>query len=115
MPTLRERLEADLKTAMRERDRTRVSILRTTMSALSNAEAVDSSASRPQRGVYASEVARRELTDDEILAVLERERAELLASVGEYEAGGQHDAAAELRTKAAVLDGYLGGVDSPLS
>lgn len=107
MSSLRERLESDLKTAMRERDRTRVSILRTTMSALSNAEAVDSSTSRPQQGVYAAEVARRELTDDEILAVLERERAELLASVGEYAAGGQHDAAAELRSKVAVLARYI--------
>ena len=112
MPSLRERLESDLKAAMRDRDRERVSVLRTTLAALSNAEAVDASTSRPATGAFAADVERRDLSDDEILAILRRERDEFLASVEEYETGGQHDAAAGLRSKAAVLDRYLGAAET---
>lgn len=107
MATLRERLDVDLRAALRERDRTRISVLRTTLSAISNAEAVDAAASREGRGVYANEVARRELTAGEVLAIVEREHAELVTSAEEYEAGRQRDAAKELRMKAAILAAYL--------
>lgn len=92
---------------MSARDRTTVAALRTTLAALSNAEAVSADGSRPATGTFANEVDRKELDEADVLAVLERERAELAASAEEYEAVGQGDEAAALRAQLAVLDHYL--------
>jgi uncharacterized protein YqeY len=104
---MRDSMQADLKTAMSARDRTTVAVLRTTLAALSNAEAVSADGSRATTGVFANEVDRKVLDDADVLAIIERERAELQASAHEYEAVGQHDEAAELRRQVAVLDRYL--------
>ena len=106
-PSVRESMRADLKTAMSARDRTAVAVLRTTLAALSNAEAVSAEGSRPATGAFANEVARNELDDAAVQAVIERERAELAASADEYDEVGQADEAAALRQQVAVLDRYL--------
>ena len=54
-PSLRERLQAGLPAAMKAGDRLRVSVLRTTLAAIANAEAVDASATRPARGAFAGD------------------------------------------------------------
>lgn len=105
--SIRARLQSDLKTAMASRDRTTVAVLRTTLAALANAEAVSAEGSAPAVGAFSNEVDRLELTDDDVRRVIEGERAELLASAEEYEAVGQSDDAAGLREQVAVLDGYL--------
>lgn len=103
--TLRERLEADLRVALRERDARLLSVLRTTVSALSNAEAVDPSSLPP--GV--SEVPRRELGDDDIRGIVERERDELRITADRMRRVGADDRARELVAQARLLDGYLAG------
>jgi uncharacterized protein YqeY len=100
-------MQADLKTAMAARDRTAMAVLRTTLGALSNAEAVSATGSRPAVGTFANEVDRKELDDADVRAIVERERAELQASAEEYDAVEQHDEAAGLRAQVAVLDRYL--------
>ena len=102
-------MQADLKTAMSARDRTTVAVLRTTLAALSNAEAVSAAGSQPALGAFANEVDRKVLDDADVRAVIERERAELQASADEYEGVGQADEAAALRDQVAVLDRYLAG------
>lgn len=104
---LRDRLQSDLKVAMSARDRSTVAVLRTTLAALSNAEAVSAEGSRPATGTFANEVDRKVLDEADVLGVIERERAELAASAGEYEALGQSDEAAALRAQLVVLDRYL--------
>jgi len=103
--TLRRRLEADLRVALEHRDRLRLSVLRTTMSALSNAEAVDVDDYPPD----VTEVPRRVLGEDEIRSVVERERDELRATARGMHRVGAHDRARELLRQADVLDGYLAG------
>ncbi|HMC71392.1 MAG TPA: hypothetical protein VKJ07_19705 [Mycobacteriales bacterium] len=88
---------------MEKRDGLRVSVLRTTLSALSNAEAVDPDSYPP--GV--TEVARRVLPEHEIRSVVERERDELRASARGMHRVGAHDRARDLLRQADVLDGYL--------
>ena len=100
---LRDRLEADLTDALRARDAVRVSVLRTTLSALSNAEAVDASLFDP--GV--TEVPRRELGDDDIRSIVERERDELRTSANRMRRVGAADRARELVAQARLLDDYL--------
>ena len=100
---LRRRLETDLRAAMERRDGLRLSVLRTTMSALSNAEAVDPGNCPP--GV--TEVPRRVLAEEEIRSVVERERDELRASAHRLHRVGAHDRARELLRQADVLDAHL--------
>ena len=102
---LRNRLQSDLEIALRQRDGARVSVLRTTLSALSNAEAVDVSDVAPT----VTEVPRRELTDDDIRLVVERERDELRLTASRMRRVGADDRARELVAQARLLDGYLAG------
>jgi len=101
---LRQGLQADLRVALENRDGLRLSVLRTTLSALSNAEAVDPDEYAP--GV--SEVPRRVLAEDEIRALVEQERDELRATAHRMHRVGAHDRARELLDQAAVLDAHLG-------
>lgn len=103
---LRNRLEADLRVALKSGDAVRVSVLRTTLSALSNAEAVDVSV--VPAGV--TEVPRRELGDDDIRGIVERERDELRTTADRMRRVGAPDRARELVAQARLLDGYLAGV-----
>src|SRR5687767_8040259 len=108
MSALRDQMQADLRTAMKARDALRVAVLRTTLAAFANAEAVAASpTTRPALGLYAGEAERRELTDDDIHAVVAAERDELRAAAADMRAGGHDDEAAEREAKAAILDAYL--------
>jgi len=100
---LRDGLQADLQVALANRDGLRLSVLRTTLSALSNAEAVDPADHAP--GV--SEVPRRVLADEEIRSVVERERDELRVTAHRMRRVGADDRARELLDQAAVLDSHL--------
>ena len=74
MTPIRERLQAALSDALRSRDALRMSVLRTTLSAIANAEAVEVAP-----GTTATEVARRALSEDDVRAVVVAERHELEA------------------------------------
>lgn len=106
---LQRRLQESLRDAMRERDRSRVSVLRTTLTAIGNAEAVDASPSRPALGLYANEVPRRVLSDDDALAIVRAARDEHLAAATEMSGLGRTDVADELAHQAAVLESFLDG------
>jgi uncharacterized protein YqeY len=100
---LRERLEADLRVALSRRDALRLSVLRTTVAAVSNAEAVDPSL--VPEGV--SEVPRRELGEDDVRRIVEQERDELRTTAVRMRRVGADDRARELSAQARVLDGFL--------
>ena len=98
-------MQADLREAMKARDSSRVAVLRATLGALANAEAVE-----PLPGPISltaaagtTEVARRALSDAEVRSIIDREQAELLAAADEREALGLHDDAAELRGQASLI------------
>ncbi len=84
------------------------------MSAIGNAEAVDSAAVRPGgtgsphfagavAGLGAGEAQRRRLTEADAVAIVRREAAEREAAASEYERGGRAEEAARLREGARVL------------
>jgi hypothetical protein len=115
---LRPLLQADLRTAMKARDAATVAILRATLGAIGNAEAVDEQP-RPvgsdgplgAHGLYGGDVDRRELTERDVVEVIRRERTELLDAADDlarHADAAQHaDRIEDLRTAAAVLDRYL--------
>lgn len=100
---MRERLRADLVAAMKAKDEARVKVLRATLAAIGNAEAVDPSS--VAAGV--TEVQRRELTDDDVRSVIEAERAELEAAAAELVANGRAEDADALRHRRTMLDPYI--------
>jgi uncharacterized protein len=95
---LKERLRADLNTAMRARDRVRMRTLRMALSSITNEEVAGTSA--------------RELSDDEVVKVLTREARKRREAAEAFGAAGRDDQAAAERAEGEVLAGYL---PAPLS
>lgn len=117
MPTdLRERLRSELSRALVQRDRALVSTLRATLAALDNAEAVAPDGGGPGSlaleaspvGVGAREVARRDLSDDDIARVVRAEIAERRAAARVYEQAGRHEHAQRLGHEADTLAALTG-------
>jgi uncharacterized protein YqeY len=91
---------------MKGRDAPRIKVLRTTLAAIENAEAVEGVASVDGVAGYA-DVARRVLGDEEVLAILRREVDEWTEGVAEYRRIGQEVRADALQRELEILQGYL--------
>jgi uncharacterized protein len=116
-PALRDALRRDLTSAMKAREPDAVSALRTAIAAIDNAEAVPAPDGNQAStsghiagarvGVGAAEAARRDLSASQQQAILRDQVADYTAEADRYEALGQQDAAARLRTQARLLTAYL--------
>ena len=93
MPELKERLRADLTTAMKERDEVRTRTLRMALTSVSNEEVAGKSA--------------RELSDDEVLKILAREAKRRREAATAFEEAGRGEQAAAERAENVILAGYL--------
>jgi uncharacterized protein len=90
---LKERLRADLTSAMRARDQVRMRTLRSALSSITNEEVAGASA--------------RTLSDDEVLKVLNREARKRREAAEAFGAAGRAEQAAAERAEGEVLAGYL--------
>jgi uncharacterized protein len=90
---LKERLRADLNTAMRERDQVRLRALRMALTSITNEEVSGRSA--------------RDLSDDEVVKVLTREAKKRREAAEAFESAGRAEQAAAERAEGDVLVGYL--------
>lgn len=109
---LQARASAALRDALKARDAGAVDALRSLLSAIANAEAVDVRGEHvfpPKIGVSAGEVARSQLSTGDVVAIVQREIAERMAAAAEYERLGRADQATALRDQAAVLRRFLEG------
>jgi uncharacterized protein YqeY len=114
--TLRERLQAALPTAIRNRDAAAVAALRSALAAIENAAAVaprDGADGRtefglPAVGLGVTEVARRPQDDAEVVRIVRAEVADRHAAAEEYERLGRTDRAERLRAEAQALVSHLG-------
>jgi uncharacterized protein YqeY len=93
MTGLKDRLRADLTTAMKERDEVRVRTLRMVLTSVSNEEVAGHSA--------------RQLSDDEVLKILGREAKRRREAAAAFAEAGRDAQAAAERAEDAVLAGYL--------
>lgn len=93
MPALKDRLRADLTTAIKARDEVRSSTLRMVLSALTNAEVAGKQA--------------RELTDDDVVGVLTSEAKKRREAATAFADGGRDEMAAKERAEAEVIADYL--------
>jgi uncharacterized protein YqeY len=90
---LKERLRADLNSAMRARDQVRMRTLRMALSSITNEEVAGTSA--------------RELSDDEVMKVLTREARKRREAAEAFGGAGREAQAAAERAEGEVLAGYL--------
>ncbi|HEY3869877.1 MAG TPA: hypothetical protein VGM10_16045 [Actinocrinis sp.] len=112
---LRQRLRVALSARMKQRDKAAVSVLRATLAAIDNAEAVDRPADADQglaieqieAGAGVNDVARRTLTVAQVEQIVRDELAERRSAADEYERAGRADHAAELREGAKILSALL--------
>ncbi|TDD70392.1 GatB/YqeY domain-containing protein [Jiangella aurantiaca] len=93
MAALKERLRADLTAAMRAKDDVRKATLRMVLTSIGNEEVAGSAA--------------RELTDDEVTALLTREVKRRREAAEAFRTGGRTDSAANEEAEAAVIAEYL--------
>jgi uncharacterized protein len=91
--TLKERLRSDLTAAMKSRDELVKATLRMTLTAIGTAEVA---------GVEA-----RELSDDEVLAIIAKEAKKRAESAEAFAGAGRDELAAQERAEGEVLARYL--------
>lgn len=89
--TLRERISAEMKEAMKAGDKLRVSTLRLLLSEIKNAEIAK----------------RKELDDEGVLEVVSREIRKRRESIAEFEKAGREDLSSKERIEAQILEAYL--------
>jgi len=111
---IRERLRRALPTAMKARDSTAVTALRTAVAAIDNAESVDATLTPTAgpiagavSGLGAGEAARRVLSEADMVTLVRAEVDAREADAAECDAAGQTEHAARLRAEAAVLAAVL--------
>ena len=93
MPELKDRLHADLNTAMKARDEVTTATLRMALTAVTNEEVAGKAA--------------RELSDDEVLKVLAREEKKRREAAEAFDGANRPELAARERAEGEVLDRYL--------
>lgn len=90
---LKATLQHDLTEAIRAKDKTRSATLRMALTSISNAEVAGTQA--------------RELSDDEVLAVLTKEGKKRRESAEAYDGAGREELAAQERAELEVIETYL--------
>lgn len=93
MAELKDRLRADLTTALKAKDSTTVATLRMALAAISNEEVAGKSS--------------RELRDEEVLTVLGREAKKRREAADAFADAGRAELAGRERAEGDVLAGYL--------
>ena len=93
MSALKDRLRADLTTAMKARDDVRSSTLRMVLTSITNAEVAGKE--------------HRELSDDDIIGVLSTEAKKRREAKVAFEEAGRAEMAAKEKAEAAVIADYL--------
>lgn len=93
MSALKDRLRADLTTAIKARDELRSSTLRMVLTAITNAEVAGKEA--------------RELTDDDVLGVLSSEAKRRREAATAFADGGREEMAAKEAAEGEVIAEYL--------
>src|SRR5690349_7200876 len=93
MSALKDRLRADLTTAIKARDEVRSSTLRMVLTAITNAEVAGKEA--------------RELSDEDVVGVLSSEAKKRREAAVAFEDGGRAEMAAKEKAEAEVIADYL--------
>jgi len=107
MLLLRKRMKADLTNAMKARQKNRVTALRSVLAAIDNAEAVAVTPSRQPVVGRSNDVPRKELNEDDIRDIVQREILDYQSSIAQYEQLGKEVEADQLRERLEVVVQYM--------
>jgi uncharacterized protein YqeY len=111
--SLRQQLRAALPAAMKARDKVAIGVLRSTLAAIENAEAVvpaeikGLSIEQSPLGVGAAEAERRLLSAEDVAQIVRDEVAARESAAVVYERAGHPDRATALRDEARFLTDFL--------
>jgi uncharacterized protein YqeY len=113
---VRDRLRTALSAALKQRDAPLAAVLRATLAALDNAEAVpiedhdhgSLALEHTPIGVGAREATRRELSDEDVERLVRAEMEERQSAARIYERAGEHERARRLRHEADWLAAVTG-------
>lgn len=94
---MKERIQNDIKEAMRSKDELRLSVLRMLSSAIHNRELEKRAKTGKQE----------ELTEEETVAVIRSEVKKRRDAIAEFEKGGRKDLAEKESTELKILEKYL--------
>lgn len=89
--SLKERLLEDMKTAMKAKDKQKLSVIRMARAAIKNVEIAK----------------RKDLDDNEVIEVLAREVKQRRDSISEFEKAGKEQTVLNLNKEIEILTGYL--------
>ncbi|WP_205752193.1 hypothetical protein [Cryptosporangium phraense] len=110
---VRAALQDAVKSAMKSRDRAALSVYRTALAAIANAEALPVEAAPKAGAIEASavgvgavEAPRRELSEEDVAAIVRREATDRLTTASSLESADP-DAATRLRAEAALLARFV--------
>lgn len=95
--TIAECIEADVKTAMKNKNELELSTLRLVRSSLKNKQ-IESG---------------KELSDDDVLAVLKTSKKQMLDAMADFEAGGRQDLIDRQKQELEIIERYLPAAMSP--
>ena len=113
---VRDRLRTALSAALKQRDAPLAAVLRATLAALDNAEAVpiqdhdhgSLALEQTPIGVGAREATRRELSDEDVERLVRAEMEERQSAARVYERAGEHERARRLRHEVDWLTAVTG-------
>lgn len=91
MSTIKAQLTADMKTAMKSGDKSRLVTIRMLIAAIKQKEIDD----------------RREITDDEAMAILTKQAKQRRESIAQYESAGRDDLKAVEEAELEIIETYL--------
>jgi uncharacterized protein YqeY len=114
--SLRDRMRGALTAAMKDRNVLAVSVLRTSLGAIDNAESVgvprlsgvgEGPIAGAVTGLGAGEATRRNLSEDQIRAIVLAEVSDRKSAATHYQELSQHEDAARLRAEITILRALL--------
>jgi uncharacterized protein YqeY len=105
--TIRQQINYDLFESMKSRNQEVTAILRTLLSEIANAEAVETDTDFVPMDGRTADVPRKTLTEADIRQILQTEADNHRAAIVEFEENGRHDAAQKLHLGLTIIERYL--------
>ena len=105
--SIRQQIKGDLFEAMKSRRSDVVSVLRTLLGEIANAEAVETDTDFVPMLGRTNDVPRKQLTDDDIRQILQAEADNHRAAIAEFEQAGRQDAVERLQNELKIIKRYL--------
>lgn len=109
MMTLKEKIEQDLKITLKEKKATEVSVLRMLLAAILNKEKKKRYKLSKEKPDFGDKELEKEsqLTDEEVIEVINSELKKRIEAIGEFEKGERKDLVEKEKEEAEILKGYL--------